>query len=89
MRFCVFLKIDVFVARREGNELNIESFIVDSLIIYRVSHDYSPMLILNYRQTVKDELVVFFAKGCSTFRILFEAKIKYFWPLVISQSQRA
>ena len=47
------------------------------------------MLILNYRQTVKDNSVLFFVNWCSTFRILYETKIKHFWPLVISQSQRA
>ena len=47
------------------------------------------MLILNYRQTVKDNLVMFFVNWCSTFSILFDIKIMLFWPLVISQSQRA
>ena len=47
------------------------------------------MLILNYRQTVKDNSVLFFVNCCSIFRILFGTKIKYFWPLVITQCQRA
>ena len=40
------------------------------------------MLTLNYRQTVKDNSVLFFVNWWSTFRILFETKIKHFSPLV-------